>query len=122
MPTIVSSSTDWDQRQGYWRRRLSRLRLDAEPIEVQVERYRRVTWGLTVLPGLIAVGFVSLFTAFGRPGIGAVVAGVLLSPIVVIAWFDFARLSRGASAYLRERDEHERRFGGQPSVSGPLSR
>jgi hypothetical protein len=103
------SPTDWEARQRDWGRRLGRLRLGAEPIEVQLERYRRVTWVLTAIPAFLALFFVGLFTAFGRPDIGSVLAAVLLLPVVTIAWLDYARLHGRAMGYLRELREHERR-------------
>ena len=93
------------QRQRDWQRRLPRLRLDAEPVPVQVERYRRTTLALMAVPGLIGLLFLGIFTAFGRPDVGAVVVGVLVVPIMALAWFDFARLRAGARAYLRERGD-----------------
>ena len=60
----------WRTREQEWRRRLGRLRLGVEPIEEQLERYRRVTWALTAVPAIIAVMFLGLFIAFGRFDIG----------------------------------------------------
>lgn len=95
---------EWTARQSYWRRKLRRLRLEAEPIEQQVARYRRVTVALSSLAGVLALAFLALFGAFRRPDVGAVVVGVLLVPIAVLAWIDQAVLEHRARAYLRERD------------------
>ena len=94
---------DWADRQRRWARKLGRLRLGAEPLGIQLARCRRVTWVLTAVAATVALMFVALFAAFGRPGVGAVVAGVLLGPVAAIAWLDYAILSRRASAYERER-------------------
>ena len=89
-------------RDQYWRRRLGRLRLGVEPLEEQLERYRRATWVLTGLPVAIGGFILALFTAFGSPGTGAVVSLVLFSPIVVLAWWDYARLRGRVREYRRE--------------------
>jgi len=108
METHVSSERSelearWRLREQDWARKLGRLHLGAEPIEEQLARYRRATWGLTVVPGVIALTFLTLFTVFGRPDIGLVVVGILFVPIIVFAWIDFLRLERKARAYLTER-------------------
>ncbi len=91
----------WAARQRYWQRKLGRLRLGAEPLDVQVERYRRVTWMLTAVPLGIALMFVGLFAAFHRPLYGVVLAAILLLPVVVIAWIDFSILRLRAVRYAR---------------------
>ena len=98
----------WRLREQEWARKLGRLHLGAEPIEDQLARYRRATWGLTVVPGLIALTFLTLFTVFGRPDIGLLVVGILFVPIVVFSWVDYLRLERRATAYLKERAGFER--------------
>jgi hypothetical protein len=101
----------WRTREQEWRRRLGRLRLGVEPIEEQLERYRRVTWALTAVPAIIAVMFLGLFIAFGRFDIGAVVVAILFGPIIVFSWLGFKKLERRARAYLAElaRFESERK-------------
>jgi hypothetical protein len=96
-------------RQVYWQRKLGRLRLGAEPLEVQLARYRRVTWMLTAVPLAIGLMFVALFTAFGRPGIGMIVALILLLPIVLLAWLEYGLLARRAAHYAREQAEWAQR-------------
>ncbi|MFO0953649.1 MAG: hypothetical protein U0835_21340 [Isosphaeraceae bacterium] len=114
---------DWEARQRYWRRRLSRLRFGAEPLEAQVERYRRATWVLTAIPAAIAVFIITLFSLFGNLKVGAVLAAVLFLPIVATAWIDFARLNRGVQAYLRELQQFETRSPAEGQGSnGALSR
>ena len=52
---------DWPGREARWRRRLRRLRFDAEPIEEQLARLRRVTIALTAVPTVIRMMFVAIF-------------------------------------------------------------
>src|SRR5690349_11455491 len=97
------TSEEWVERDRRWRRKLGRLKLGVEPLAEQLERYRRVTWALTVVPGIIGLMFLALFTAFRAPGTGAIVAGVLLLPIPLLAWLDYARLVRRVARYEEER-------------------
>ena len=99
----------WAGRERYWRRKLGRIRLGVEPVEVQLAKYRRVTWMLTAVPLGLATMFVALFAAFRRPDVGIVTALVLLLPIVALAWIDFMLLSRRVAGYTRELEEHRRR-------------
>jgi hypothetical protein len=115
MDPIPTPPSEWAERERHWRRRLGRLKLGVEPIEEQLERYRRVTWALTVIPGAIAMLFLSLFWAFGAPLLGLAVSGVVLGPIIAFAWLDFLRLRRRANRYLRERRAHE-------AQQGPIDR
>ena len=101
----------WEARERYWRRKLGRLRLGAEPLEEQLARHRGVTWVLTGISAALALSFVGLFAAFGRPDIGGILALVLLAPIVALAWLDNALLARRAASYLRELQDHRRRTG-----------
>lgn len=94
---------NWRDREHYWRRKLGRLRLGAEPLGEQLERYRRVTWALTLVPSAIALMFIALFTVFGRPDIGLILVAILLAPVVAFAWLDYARLARNARLYQAER-------------------
>jgi hypothetical protein len=102
-PREPVSDEAWQARERYWQRKLRRLRLGAEPVDVQLARYRRVTWMLTAIPLGIGLMFVALFAAFGRPGIGLIVAAVLLLPIVVLAWLEYGMLAHRAARYLREQ-------------------
>jgi purine-cytosine permease-like protein len=88
--------------------RLGRLRLGVEPLAVQVERYRRVTWVLTAIPLALAAFILTLFTVFGRPGIGLIVVLVLFAPVIAIAWIDFLLLKRRAERYERASAEETR--------------
>ncbi len=99
----------WAARLRHWRRKLRRLRLEAEPLETQLARYRRVTWALTAIPVIIALMFVALFSAFRRPDVGIVLALILLAPVVAVAWIDDGLLRRRARNYTRELAEHHRR-------------
>ncbi len=106
--TTQSEDVDpkWATRQRYWRRKLRRLRLDAEPVEEQLAKYKRVTWVLTALPAGLSLFFLALFTAFHRPDVGLVLAAILFAPVVAIAWLDYLLLSSRVARYTRERDEH----------------
>lgn len=103
------AEAEWQARERYWRRKLGRIRLGVEPIEEQVAKYRRVTWMLTAVPLGLALIFVALFTAFRRPDVGAILAGVLLLPVVSLAWFDFGLLKLRVARYSREFDEYHQR-------------
>jgi hypothetical protein len=85
------------------------LRLGAEPIDVQLEKYRRVTLMLTAVPLVIGLMFVGLFTAFRRPDIGLWVVGLVLLPIIGVAWLDFVLLKRAARSFELERKAYEQR-------------
>ncbi len=98
----------WRLREREWARKLGRLRLGVEPIEEQLARYRRVTWALSVFPGIIALIIFSLFFAFGRPDIGFFVVVILFVPMILFAWLGFYKLERRAAAYQAERLDHER--------------
>jgi hypothetical protein len=106
----VSSLADlesaWLARRTYWARELGRLRLGVEPIEEQLARYRRVTWVLTAIPGLLSTGLFTLFAVFGRPGIGVIVAALLFVPIVAGAWAGDFLLERRGRRYLVELENY----------------
>ena len=118
METNVSQPTTaedldaiWRAREGDWRRKLGRLRLGVEPIEEQLARYRRMTWGGTAIVAVPAAMFFILFGVFGRPGIGLVFDAIVLLPIVLVAWADYALMAFRArrfraeeERYLRERE------------------
>ena len=111
---VRKSEGAWQDRQRYWRRKLGRLRLGVEPLDEQLARYRRVTWMLTAVPFAIGLMFLGLFAAFGRPGIGLIVAAVLFAPLVVIAWVDYAILRWRVGRYLDEQSRHA----GEPTSTG----
>lgn len=106
---MADADEPWHERQRYWQRRLRRIRFGAEPVEEQVERYRRVTWALTAVPLAIGLMFVGLFGAFRRPDLGLLLAVVLLLPVISIAWLDFFLLNRRVNEYLQERAKYEQR-------------
>jgi hypothetical protein len=119
MKTNVSTPTSlqdlearWRLRESYWRRKLGRLRLGVEPIEDQLDRYRRVTWVLTAVPSILGIGFVTLFTIFGRPDIGLILVAAILMPVVLGAWWDYAMMAGRARRYAREADDYLRHRGG----------
>ena len=92
----------WRMRETRWRRKLGRLRLGVEPIADQLARYRGVTWVLTAVPSVLGVMFFTLFTVFGRPDIGLIFDAIILLPIVIVAWLDYALLASRARRYLGE--------------------
>jgi hypothetical protein len=98
----------WRLRESRWRRKLGRLRLGVEPLEEQLARYRGVTWALTVVPSVLALMFLTLFGVFGRPDIGLIFDAIILLPIIIVAWLDFALLASRARRYLEERDRYLR--------------
>jgi hypothetical protein len=104
---IAELESQWSTRQNQWRRKLGRLRLGVEPIQEQLERYRRSTWTLITVQSIIATMFLTLFAVFGRPDIGLVVVAVLFLPMLLSAWLGFARLQRRANAYAQERSAFE---------------
>jgi hypothetical protein len=115
METNVSQPTTaedldaiWRAREGAWRRKLGRLRLGVEPIEEQLARYRRVTWALTAVPAVLAVMFFSLFAVFRRPSFGLVFDAIVLLPIVLGAWGDYALMAYRARRYRAEADRYLR--------------
>ncbi|HWE37547.1 MAG TPA: hypothetical protein VG406_13340 [Isosphaeraceae bacterium] len=91
-----------DDPRRAWARRLGRLRLGAEPLSVQLERYRRTTWALTIVCSIVAAMFFAIFTAFRRPDLGALFATILFAPVIALSWLDFARHRARALAYIRE--------------------
>ncbi|MDR3636118.1 MAG: hypothetical protein P4L84_20115 [Isosphaeraceae bacterium] len=97
----------WPARQHDWQRKLRRLRLSAEPVEEQLARYKRVTWMLTAVPLGLSLMFLALFSAFRRPDIGAILAGVLFLPVIAIAWLDYVLLAAKVNRYRRERAQYE---------------
>jgi hypothetical protein len=108
-PSGPSDDAEWDIRLRYWRRKLGRLRLGVEPIAEQLARYRRVTIMLTAIPLALGAFFLALFSAFGRPDVGAVFALSVLGPVIAVAWLDFGLMSRRAARFGRELREHETR-------------
>lgn len=110
IPTVTGSAADdaWNERQRYWARKLGRIRLGVEPVEEQLAKYRRVTIVLTAVPFGVALMFLALFTAFGRPDVGLILSAVLLLPVVTLAWLDFALLNYRVQTYLREARDQEK--------------
>jgi hypothetical protein len=106
--TTADLDVRWRARQDVWRRKLGRLRLGVEPIEEQLARYRRVTWGLTAVPGVLAIMFFTLFAVFRYPLVGLVLDAVLLLPIVLGAWADYALMASRACRYRDEADQYLR--------------
>src|SRR4051794_6266091 len=102
-PPPIETDQDWADREVYWRGKLHRLRFGAEPLSVQVERYRRTTIALTVVASVVAAMFLMIFSAFRRPEIAVIIIGILLAPMVGLAWIDFRALRGRFEAYEAER-------------------
>jgi len=83
-----------------WRIRLARLSPYAIDIPTQLERLRKLTLGLTIVPGFMAAIVLTLLTVFGRPDIGLVAISLIFGPIIALAWWDYLRIARQARAYL----------------------
>ena len=96
----------WRVREEFWRRKLGRLHLGVEPIEEQLARYRRVTWALTAVPAVLAIFFFTLFVVFGYPRVGLVLDAIILLPIVMGAWADYALMASRARRYRGEYDRY----------------
>lgn len=103
-PTATPNEPNAEKRarEAYWRARLGRIRLGAEPIPVQLERYRRVTVVFSAVAGGVALMFLALFSAFRQPLVGLALALLLMGPLVAIIWLDFATLRSRVLAYLQE--------------------
>ncbi|WP_435006616.1 hypothetical protein P12x_004134 [Tundrisphaera lichenicola] len=103
------AGASWPEREARWQKRLRRLRLGAEPIEDQLVRFRRVTIVLTIIGISVGLMFLSIFAAFGRVDVGAIVVGILLGPVIALAWLDHAILRARAAAYLRDLKDWQSR-------------
>ncbi len=90
-------------REIYWRKKLRRLRFNAEPLSVQVEKYRLSTKVLSAVIGGVSLMFLAIFTAFRRPDIALIFIAVVFGPIVALSWWDFKRLERNFVAYQKEQ-------------------
>ncbi len=99
----IETDQDWADREVYWQTKLRRLRFGAEPLRVQVERYRLVTVAMTVVASVMAMIFVFIFTAFRRPDIAGIIIGGFFLPIIGLAWLDFLSLQSRFGAYEAER-------------------
>jgi hypothetical protein len=60
-----------------------------------------------IVPAVISVMFLALFSVFGRPDIGLLVILILFVPMIVFAWLGYKRLERKGRAYLAERARYE---------------
>lgn len=89
-------------RLRHWSRNLGRLRLGVEPLDVQVAKYRRTAIALTIVPAIIGLLFLALFSAFERPDIGLLLATLVIVPIAGPVWLGQAKLARRAEAFERE--------------------
>jgi hypothetical protein len=57
---------------------------------------------------VLAVMFLSLFAAFGRPGFGLAVDAIVLLPIALGAWADYAGMASRARRYRVEEGRYLR--------------
>jgi hypothetical protein len=73
----------------------------------QVARNFRAMVALTGISVVVAMMFLAIFAAFGRADIGAILSGVLLGPVVVLAWLDFAILRFRAARHSPEKSDFE---------------
>ena len=89
-------------RQAYWRKRLGRLRIGVEPIEDQLARHRRSLVAMTIISAGIGAMILGLFASFARPDIGAIVAGLIVVPVVGSAWVGYLRLRNQVRMYQNE--------------------
>lgn len=97
----------WRDREEHWARKLGRIRLGVEPIEVQLARYWRSALALMIVPAIIALMFLTLFSVFGRGDIGLGIVVVFFVPIILFAWLGYKTMERRAAAYLAERSRFE---------------
>lgn len=104
---IAALDERWRDRRNAWARKLGRLRLGVEPLDVQLTRYRSTTWVMTAVAGTIGLMFIALFAAFSRPDVGLILVAILLLPVVVFSWVDYLRLARRAGAFEREYDAYQ---------------
>lgn len=54
---------------------------------------------LTVVPSIVGLMILAIFTAFGRPDIGLKFVAIILLPIVLGAWWDYSRMSARAALW-----------------------
>jgi hypothetical protein len=104
--SIAELDERWRERRAYWGRKLGRLRLGVEPLAAQLERHRRVGWALSAVAGGMAIFFIALFGAFGRPDIGLIVAGGFPGLTVASFWIGYLRLTSKARAFEREYEDY----------------
>jgi hypothetical protein len=108
-PRSEPSIPDWSSRQREWQRRLPRLRLEAEPIEEQLDRYRRATIGLSAVTAAIAGIILIVFTLFGAPWFGLLLSLVPAGAVIGAAWRSHQRLRLAAVQYLLDRETAQAR-------------
>ncbi len=99
---MTTPDEDRIARQQHWQRKLGKLKLGAEPLQTQLDRQKRATQGLTIVSGTIGLIFFALFSAFRAPFTGAIVGGLLVLPIISLAWLRFAILRKHVKTYLQE--------------------
>lgn len=83
-----------------WRIRLARLSPYTIDIPTQLERLRRLTLGLTIVPSFMGAIVFTLLALFGRPDVGAIAVIAIFGPMIALAWWDYVRIARQARAFL----------------------
>jgi hypothetical protein len=104
---IIALDERWRERRNVWARKLGRLRLGVEPLDVQITRHRLTTWVMTAVAGTIGLMFVALFSAFRRPDVGLVLVAILMLPVIVFSWIGYWRLATQAREFVREFDAYQ---------------
>lgn len=103
-PASKPSPESWPK----WRIRLARLSPYTIDIPTQLERLRKLTLGLTIVPGFMAAIVLTLLTVFGRPDIGLVAIGLIFGPMIALAWWDYLRIARQAREYMARQAAEQR--------------
>lgn len=98
-PTVDPNREPWPK----WRIRLARLSPYTIDIPAQLERLKKLTIGLTIVPGFMATIVLTLLTVFGRPDIGLFAICLIFGPMIALAWWDYLRIARQAREYLAKQ-------------------
>lgn len=105
--SVVELDQRWRERRATWARKLGRIHLGVEPPGVQLDRYRRTTWGMSAVTSVVGMMFVALFSSFSRPDVGLVTVAILLLPVIVFSWIGYLRLARRVAAFQREYENYQ---------------
>lgn len=107
-PASEAAADDDREPWPKWRIRLARLSPYTIDIPGQLERLRKLTLGLTIVPAFMAMIVFTLLTTFGRPDVGAVAVCLIFGPMIAIAWWDYLRIARQARDYLARKSNASR--------------
>ena len=105
--SVVELDQRWRERRAVWARKLGRIHLSVEPLSVQLDRYRRMTWGMSAVTSIIGMMFIALFSAFGRPDVGLITVAILLLPVVIFSWIGYLRLAGRVASFEREYENYQ---------------